>query len=88
MITTEKAAELVTKFGKSSTDTGSTAVQVALITERIKNLTGHFGKHIHDFHGRRGLMKLIGRRRRLLRYLQNTNFEDYTKLIAELGLRK
>ena len=60
MITAEKTQELVKKFGKSEKDTGSASVQVAVLTERIKNLTGHFGDHKHDYHSKRGLMKLIG----------------------------
>jgi small subunit ribosomal protein S15 len=88
MITTERKAELVKKFGKSENDSGSAEVQVALLTERITDLTPHFKAHKHDNHGMTGLMKMIGRRRRLLRYIKAQNEENYTKLIGELGLRK
>lgn len=88
MITAQETKEITEKFGKNAQDTGSTAVQVALITRRIENLRPHFEKHIHDFHSNRGLLKLVGQRRRLLRYLQNTDFTAYTQLIKDLGLRK
>jgi small subunit ribosomal protein S15 len=88
MISKEETAELAKKFGKTPTDTGSAEVQVAILTTRIKNLTPHFSKHIHDHHSKRGLMKLIGRRRRLLRFVQKQSSESYGKLIKDLGLRK
>ena len=88
MITTAETAEIVKTFGKSATDTGSTEVQVALLTTRIKNLAPHFEKNKHDFHSKRGLMKMIGHRRSLLKYLKNKDSERYAKLIKELGLRK
>lgn len=88
MVTKEEKAALAAKFGKSATDTGSPEVQVAILTSRIKNLTGHFSDHKLDHHSKRGLMKLIGRRRRLLRYINTNNSENYRKLIKELGLRK
>ena len=92
MITVENKKEIVknigTKFGKGENDTGSTAVQVAILTARINDLKGHFGKHIHDYHSNRGLLKMIGRRRSLLKYLRTTNEETYKGLIKELGLRK
>jgi small subunit ribosomal protein S15 len=88
MITNERKAELIKQFGANEKDTGSASVQVAILTERIKNLTGHFGKHKHDYHGKRGLMKLIGQRRRLLRYISASGPEKYQSLIKELGLRK
>jgi len=68
-------------------DTGSTAVQVAVLTERINYLTDHFRTHKKDFHGRRGLLKMVGKRRRLLKYFQRTDPTAYRKLIADLGLR-
>ncbi|WPU63168.1 30S ribosomal protein S15 [Peredibacter starrii] len=88
MITTAKAAELVKKFGGSEKNTGSVEVQVALLTERIKNLTPHFEKNKKDHSGMRGLMKMIGQRRSLLKHLSATDEARYNKLIAELGLRK
>ena len=87
-ITNEKTAELVKKFARKEGDTGSTEVQVAILTERINNLTEHFKTHKKDFHSRYGLMKLIGQRRRLLRYLKKQDQARYNVLIAKLGLRK
>ncbi|MBK7907799.1 MAG: 30S ribosomal protein S15 [Gemmatimonadetes bacterium] len=69
------------------TDTGSTTVQVAVLTERINYLTEHFRAHHKDHHGRRGLLKMVGQRKRLLKYLQRSNIEAYRKIIADLGLR-
>lgn len=88
MITAERTAELVKQFGKNEKDSGSTAVQVAILTERIKNLTSHFADHKLDHHSKRGLMKLIGKRRSLLKYLNSRTPEDYQKVIKELGIRK
>ena len=88
MMTSEQKQQVVKKFAQSANDSGSPEVQVALITERIKTLTPHFATHIHDHHSKTGLMKLIGRRRRILRYLQNKNPERYGELIKQLGLRK
>ena len=88
MITTQQRAELTKKFGQNEKDTGSTAVQVAILTARINDLSGHFKSHDKDYHSKTGLMKMIGRRRRLLRYVQGKNPEGYAKLIKELGLRK
>jgi len=88
MITLEKTAELVKKFGGSEKNSGSVEVQVAILTERIKNLSTHFEKNKKDHSSMRGLMKLIGRRRSLLKYLNKNDTERYTKLIGELGLRK
>lgn len=88
MITTEKTAELVKKFGGSEKNSGSTEVQVAILTERIKNLTKHFEGNKKDHSGMRGLMKMIGQRRSLLKYLSSKDEARYNKLIAELGLRK
>jgi small subunit ribosomal protein S15 len=84
----EAKKELFAKFGGSDTNTGSTEVQVALLTFRINELTEHLRVHKHDHHSRRGLLTLVGRRRRLLRYLQRTNLESYRALILELGLRR
>ena len=84
----EGKKELFAKFGGSDTNTGSSEVQVALLTHRINELTEHLRVHKHDHHSRRGLLTLVGRRRRLLRYLQRTNLESYRSLIQELGLRR
>jgi small subunit ribosomal protein S15 len=75
------------KFGAHEMDTGSTRVQIALLTERINYLTDHFRTHKKDHHGRRGLLMLVSKRRRLLDYLKRTDLEGYRKLIEELGLR-
>jgi small subunit ribosomal protein S15 len=80
--------EIFEKFGGSKTNTGSTEVQVALLTHRINELTEHMKEHKHDHHSRRGLLMLVGRRRRLLNYLQRDNLESYRSLIKELGLRR
>jgi len=77
----------VRKHGLHDRDTGSTPVQVALLTERINSLTDHFRVHSKDFHGQRGLLKLVSKRRRLLEYLKRTDLEKYRQLIDELGLR-
>lgn len=88
MITAEKKKELIKQFGKSESDTGSTEVQIALLTERIKYLTDHFKEHKKDYNSRRGLLILVGRRRRFLDYLKKTDVESYRKLITALGIRK
>jgi small subunit ribosomal protein S15 len=88
MVTTQKAAELVKKFGGSEKNSGSVEVQVAILTERIKNLTPHFEKNKKDHSGMRGLMKMIGQRRSLLKYLSLKDEARYNKLIKELDLRK
>ncbi len=88
MITKEKKAELVEKFGKTGVDTGSTEVQVAILTERIAELTEHLKVNIHDHHSRRGLLKMVGKRRGLLKYLQQKDINRYRDLIEKLGLRK
>ena len=75
------------KFGAHDTDTGSTRVQIALLTERINYLTDHFRTHKKDHHGRRGLLMLVSKRRRLLDYMKRTDLEGYRRLIEELGLR-
>jgi len=78
---------VISKHRLSETDTGSAKVQVALLTERIKSLTDHFQGHPKDHHGRRGLLKMVGMRKRLLTYLRNSDLQTYRSLIAELGLR-
>lgn len=88
MLTAEDKQTIVKKYGKDENDTGSTKVQVALLTARITYLTDHFKTHKHDHHSRRGLMKLVGSRRRLLNYLQSKDIEEYRSFIKELGLRK
>lgn len=88
MLTKQQTAEIVTKFGGAEKNSGKTEVQVALITAKIDYLTGHFADHKHDYHSKRGLMKMIGRRRRLLKYLSNNSQERYLEVIKELGLRK
>jgi small subunit ribosomal protein S15 len=87
-LTQERKAELVSQFGTDDKDTGNTRVQVALLTERINDLTGHLRTHSKDHHSRRGLLMLVGRRRRLLNYLQRNDLEGYRELIRELGLRR
>ena len=86
-LTTEKKRELIAKYGRSESDTGSAEVQIALLTARINELTEHLRTHRKDHHSRRGLLMLVGRRRRLLRYLERTDLERYRKVVAELGLR-
>ncbi len=88
MLTQERKQELVEKFGASPTDTGRTEVQVALLTERINMLTEHLRGHRKDHHSRRGLLMLVGRRRRFLNYLQKSDLERYRTLLRELGLRR
>jgi small subunit ribosomal protein S15 len=87
-LTTERKREIAAKFGSSERDTGNTRVQVALLTERINHLTEHLRAQKKDHHSRRGLLMLVGRRRRFLDYLQRTDLEGYRALIKELGLRK
>jgi small subunit ribosomal protein S15 len=87
-ITTERKREIAAKFGAGVEDTGNTKVQVALLTERINHLTGHLREQSKDHHSRRGLLMLVGRRRRFLDYLQRKDLEGYRALIKELGLRK
>ena len=88
MLTKEDKAKIVKKFGKGENDPGSTEVQVALLTERINYLTDHLKQHKHDHHSRRGLLMLVGKRRRLLDYLAKRDLEGYRTLIKQLGLRK
>jgi small subunit ribosomal protein S15 len=80
-------APTIAKYRSHDTDTGSAQVQVALLTERIKYLAAHFDGHVKDFHGRRGLLKMVGKRRRLLEYLKQTDVERYRRIISDLGLR-
>ena len=87
-ITTERKQELVLEFARGKGDTGSPEVQVAILTERISNLTEHFKEHAKDRHSRRGLLKLISTRRRLLDYLKGRDSGRYETLIKTLGLRK
>ncbi|WP_026497227.1 MULTISPECIES: 30S ribosomal protein S15 [unclassified Butyrivibrio] len=88
MITKEKKTEVIDKFARSAGDTGSPEVQVAILTTRIKELNEHLNTHPKDHHSRRGLLKMVGRRRALLAYLKKKDLEKYRKLIADLGLRK
>jgi small subunit ribosomal protein S15 len=87
-LTKEKKSELIGKYGRGDQDTGSAEVQVALLTERINDLTGHLKEHSKDHHSRRGLLMLVGKRRRMLRYLERTDLERYRALVSELGLRR
>ena len=88
MITKEKKAEIVAKYGKNAQDTGSTQVQVALLTERINELTEHLKEHNKDHHSRRCLLKMVGQRRGVLEYLKKNDINEYRALIEKLGLRK
>lgn len=80
--------EIILSFGQTENDTGSPAVQVALLTARINHLTEHFKVHAKDFHSRRGLLKMVGKRKALLNYIKNRDIDEYRELIAKLGLRK
>ena len=84
----EIKAEIIKKYGKNDKDTGSTEVQIALLTAEINELNTHFETHIHDFHSKRGLMKKIGQRRSLLAYLKSEDLKRYEELIKSLGLRR
>ena len=86
-LTQERKAEIVSQFGENAQDTGNTRVQIALLTQRINDLTGHLREHSKDHHSRRGLLKMVGKRRRLLDYLRRNDLEGYRTLIADLGLR-
>ena len=79
---------IIKEYGKSATDTGSTEVQIALLSERISNLTDHLKEHKKDHHTRRGLLMLVGKRKRLLQYLQNQDVTRYRSLIEKLGIRR
>jgi small subunit ribosomal protein S15 len=87
-MTPEEKREIVGRFGKDDGDTGATEVQIALLTRRINHLTEHLREHKHDHHSRRGLLMLVGRRRRFLDYLARKDLEGYRALIRELGLRR
>ena len=87
-LTQEEKREVTEQFGKDANDTGATEVQIALLTRRINTLTEHLRAHKHDHHSRRGLLMLVGRRRRFLNYLQKKDLERYRSLIRELGLRR
>ncbi len=84
----DKKAELVKKYAKKDGDTGSAEVQIAILTEEIKELTEHLKTHIHDYHSRRGLLKKVGRRRSLLNYLKKKDVTRYREIVRSLGLRK
>jgi small subunit ribosomal protein S15 len=87
-LTRERKREIVERFGKGPDDTGSAEVQIALLTQRINDLTDHLRANAKDHHSRRGLLMLVGRRRRFLNYLQRKDLEGYRGLIRELGLRR
>ncbi|MBS1261294.1 MAG: 30S ribosomal protein S15 [Calditrichaeota bacterium] len=87
-LTKERREEIIRKFGRDEHDTGRTEVQVALMTERIRDLTEHFRNHEKDHHSRRGLLQIVGKRQRLLRYLRERDVERYRTLIKELGIRR
>jgi small subunit ribosomal protein S15 len=87
-ITTAAKAKIVTDFQRAQGDTGSPEVQVALLTARINDLTGHFKEHVKDHHSRRGLLKMVSQRRKMLDYLKSRNIDSYRALIERLGLRK
>ena len=86
-ISKERTAELIKEYGKNENDSGSAEVQVAILTERIRNLTEHLKTHKKDNHSRRGLMMLIGKRRGLLKYIKDRDIEEYRTLIKRLGIR-
>lgn len=88
MISKEKKAELIKEYGRKEGDTGSPEVQIAILTERIRELTEHLKANKKDHHSRRGMLKMIGQRRNLLAYLQKKDLEAYRKLIEKLGLRR
>ncbi len=87
-VTTEQKAQVVSDYQRAAGDTGSPEVQVALLTNRINELIGHFKAHVKDHHSRRGLLRMVSRRRKLLDYLKRTNLEAYRTLIERLSLRK
>ncbi len=88
MITSEQKKEIIEKFGKNSQDTGDSKVQIALLTARINDLQAHFKANPKDHASRRGLLKLVGQRRSLLKYVRERDIDEYRKLISDLGLRK
>lgn len=87
-ISKDKKVDYTQRFGSNAQDTGNTKVQIAILTHRINELTGHLKNNTKDHHTRRGLMKMVGQRRRLLNYLERTNVETYRSLISDLGIRK
>ena len=87
-LSTAEKAKVIAEYGKNEQDTGSTEVQVALLTTQINHLQGHFSEHKKDHHGRRGLLRMVSQRRSLLDYLKRKDFERYRTLIAKLGLRR
>ena len=87
-LTKEEKAKIIKEFGKNENDTGSTAVQIAILTQEINTLTDHFKEHKHDYHSNRGLLKKVGQRKNLLAYLERTNIQEYREVIKKLGLRK
>ncbi len=87
-MTKEEKLEIVKKFGKEEKNTGQSEVQIALLTKRINDLTDHFNKHMKDHHSRRGLMMMVGKRRRLLDYLMKKDISRYREIIKELNIRK
>ncbi len=87
-VTKERKAELIKEFGKSEKNSGSTEAQIAVLTERINDLTEHLKVHIHDYHSKRGLQMMVGKRRSLLDYLKAKDVEAYRELIAKLNIRK
>jgi small subunit ribosomal protein S15 len=87
-LNSEKKRRIIADYGRDAGDTGSPEVQVALLSARISELTGHFEKHIHDHHSRRGLLKMVSQRRKLLDYLKREDLPRYRDLISRLGLRR
>lgn len=87
MLSKEKKQEIINEFGRGDGDTGSPEVQIALLTERINQLTEHLRRHKKDYHSRRGLLKMVGKRKKLLRYLQKKDIDSYRDLIERLGIR-
>ncbi len=87
-ITAERKTQLIQEFGRTGTDTGSPEVQIAIITQRISNLSEHMKVHKKDIHSRRGLLMLVGQRRRLLDYLKKKNHQGYVEIIGKLGIRR
>ncbi len=87
-LSNEKKQEIIKKYARDAKDTGSTEVQVAILTEEINNLTEHLKEHKHDYHSKRGLLKKVGKRKNLLNYLKNNDVNKYRGTIEKLGLRK
>ena len=87
-ISAEQKSQVINSYRLNENDSGSPEVQIALLSTRISNLTGHFKAHVKDYHSRRGLLKMVGQRRRLLNYLKKESVSRYNKIISDLGLRK